>query len=449
VSQNSNLPKHEQVRNVLEPLMGPQNLLTTDGALWKKWRTIFNPGFSVQHLMTQVTTIIDCTEAFIKNLDRHSTAGRVFRLEEEATKVTIDIIGKVACDHDFKTLTADNRYLNAMRKSLGWMPDTQSLNPFHWYNPLRSIFWKYYKYHMDWYLGKVLDERFVTREANKQMNTRKKSGIDLALEAWVNTSGQPASSATATMDAEFRKYAIDQLHTLLFAGHDTTASTLCYCYYLLSKHPQALLKMRQELDEVFGNGVSAGEKLKQSPYLINKCDYTLAVVKETLRLFTPGSTVRRGRKDCFIRDPTSGSMLPTEGYLVWIPSFSMHRDPRYWSDPHAFCPERFLPGNIDKLVAGAFRPFEKGPRNCIGQELALMELRIILACTMREFDVSAAYDELQTLSGDGSLWAKEKAFRAGPQECFGDEAYQVLLAAAKPREGMPVRITRRTMHDVT
>jgi cytochrome P450 len=56
VSQNSNLPKHEQVRNVLEPLMGPQNLLTTDGALWKKWRTIFNPGFSVQHLMTQVRT---------------------------------------------------------------------------------------------------------------------------------------------------------------------------------------------------------------------------------------------------------------------------------------------------------------------------------------------------------------------------------------------------------
>jgi cytochrome P450 len=118
--------------------------------------------------------------------------------------------------------------MTTMRKTLSWMQDFQSLNPFHIYNPLRPILWKYYKRKMDSYIGKILDERFAVKGAKQSKKSRKKTAIDLALEEYSKDNGQDVDVADATMDAEFRRAAIDNLLILLFAGHDTTASTLCY-----------------------------------------------------------------------------------------------------------------------------------------------------------------------------------------------------------------------------
>jgi hypothetical protein len=75
--------------------------------------------------------------------------------------------------------------------------------------------------------------------------------------------------------------------------------------------------------------------------------------------------------------------------------------------------------------------------------LANVELKVVLALTVREFDISAAYDELDSLRNDGSMWAAWKGSTSGPQTYYGDEMYQVLMGSAKPREGMPARIKRR------
>lgn len=442
----SGIPKHPSLIDTIEPLAGKRNILTTEGQLWKKWRSVFNPGFSIQQVVSQVPVIVDCAQAFVNLLDQHAAADHVFRLEEDTTKITIDVIGRVVCDHDFKTLTTNNDFMETMRKTLSWMPDMQSLNPWHRNHPLRPIMWKYYKWKMDKYIGKVLDERFAVRDAKLPKKKKQKAGIDLALEEYFKENGQDVNSQDVTMDAEFRKFAIDNLLILLFAGHDTTASTLCYCYHLLQKHPEELAKVREELDNVFGAGISATQQLKDNPYMINQCEYTLAVIKEVLRLWPPASSIRLGQKGYFIKDPISGEMLPTEGYSVWTVSMCMGRSAKIWGpDVDDFKPERFLPENADQVPPNAWRPFEKGPRNCIGQELALIEMKVVLALTVREFDVRAAYDELKTLSNDGSLWAKDNSFRNGPQNVFGEDMYQVLLAAAKPSEGMPARVKRRQM----
>ncbi|KAF2738491.1 cytochrome P450 [Polyplosphaeria fusca] len=394
--------------------------------------------------MDQVPVIVDFGLIFVDILDKHAAKNEIFRLEEDATKMTIDVIGKVICDHDFNALSSENEFVGLMRKTIAWMPDTQSLDPFHQYHPFRHLYWNNYKKRMDNYIGKVLDERFASRDAHQPRKVKKKTGIDLALLEYFKESGEEVDSQTATMNADFRRHAINNLEVLLFAGHDTTASTICYCYYLLHKNPASLHMIRDELDRVFGASKAAAPQLQTNPHLINQCEYTLAVVKEVLRLYAPASTIRDGRKDLFIRDPTTGEMLPTEGSMVWVVAMSIHRDPQYWGeDVHEFKPERFLPENADKLVPNAWRPFEKGPRNCIGQELAMLELKIMLVMTIREFDIKSAYGELDTLNTDGSLWAAEKSFRGGVQECWGDPAYQVLLAAAKPREGMPARVSRR------
>jgi len=127
--------------------------------------------------------------------------------------------------------------------------------------------------------------------------------------------GQDVDSQNKQMDAEFRRFAIDNLLVLMFAGHDTTASTLCYCYHLLTKHPDKLAKIRQEMDEVFGPGVNAARQLRDTPFLTNQCVYTLAVIKEVLRLWPPASSVRSGEKGYFVKEPISGDMIDTEGLV--------------------------------------------------------------------------------------------------------------------------------------
>jgi cytochrome P450 len=238
---------------------------------------------------------------------------------------------------------------------------------------------------------------------------------------------------------------------MLLVGIDTYDHVACansplHSYHLLQKHPAELAKVRQELDNVFGAGVSAGDRLINDPYLANQLEYTLAVIKEILRLWPPASSVRIGRKGYFIRDPVSGESIDTEGMLIWPVVMAMQRDKRIWGDDvDDFKPERFLPENAEKLPPNAFRPFERGPRNCIGQEVALIEMKVILAMTLREFNFKAAYDELDSLMNDGTLWARDPSFRKGPQEAFGERMHQILLAAGKPSEGMPARVTRRDM----
>ena len=411
-------------------------------------------------------SIVEYTKSLVKILNDHASAERIFRLEEETTKITVDVIGKVICDHDFRSLTTDNDFITTMRNTLSWMPDMQSINPFHIYHPLRPLFQKYYKYKMDNYIGKVLDERFAVSGAKQagDRKARKKTGIDLALEEYFIEKGQDVNATDATMDAEFRKGAIDNLLILLFAGHDTTSSTLCYwyvplilshpehipteldSYHYLQKYPHELAKVRAELDSVFGANTPAGPQLTANPYLVNQLEYTLAVIKEILRLWTPASSVRIGRKGFFLTDPKSGEKFDTDGLMLWLVSMTTHRDAKIWGpDVDEFKPERFLPCNEGKVDPYAWRPFEKGPRNCIGQELALIEMKVVLAMTLREFDFKTSYEELEALMGDGTLWAKDASFRSGPMEVFGERMHQVLLAAGKPSEGMPCRVTKRDM----
>lgn len=390
-----------------------------------------------------IRLLIECSEWRKRHVRRPRTI-LLLLTTSQATKITIDVIGKAICGHDFECLTTGSGFVNWMRAALFWAKNPQSINPFHRYSVLRPIATKYYRSKMISYVGHILDDRFAASKSEAFKAKRSKVGVDLALEMYAKELSGLSDASSTTMNAEFRKAAIDNILTLLVAGHDTTSSTLCYCYKLLAEHPDTLAAARNELDDVFGVDVAAENQLRDNPYLINRLDYLLVVIKEVLRLWAPASAVRLGRPDFFIKDPVSGEPLPTEGCNVWISAFALGRSKKIWGeDVDDFKPERFLPENAAKIPADAWRPFEKGPRNCIGQELSLIELKTVLALTLREFDVRAALEDLDALANDGTLWTKDSSFRQGPQEVFGDPMYQVLLATGKPREGMPTRAKRR------
>jgi cytochrome P450 len=125
--------------------------------------------------------------------------------------------------------------------------------------------------------------------------------------------------------------------------------------------------------------------------------------------------------------------------LLWVPHFGLHRDKTIWGPTaNAFDPSRFLPENASSLPEAGYRPFERGIRNCIGQDLAMLESRIVLALVARRYDFTPAFDALEELARDGSKYAENPKWRKGKQDLDGEVAYPVLIGSAKPREGMPM-----------
>jgi len=260
-----------------------------------------------------------------------------------------------------------------------------------------------------------------------------KTIIDLALDNYVAEKSPNGSSVS--IDAVFRDVAECQIRTFVFAGHDTTSSTICYAFHLLSTFPTARRELISEHDRVLSpDHKKAASRISENPRLLNQLPYTLAVIKETLRLYPPASSLRSGEPGYFISG-SDGKQFPTDGFLVWSNHYAIQRDGKYWPEPDKFIPERWLVEEEDPLypVKGAYRPFEHGPRNCIGQELATIEMKIVLVMTAREFDIKSVYDEWDTLHP-----------KRGHKTLNGDRAYQILSGAAHPSDGLPCRVSVNT-----
>jgi cytochrome P450 len=171
----------------------------------------------------------------------------------------------------------------------------------------------------------------------------------------------------------------DELMTLLLAGHETTATALAWAVYHVLRHPDVLVRLRRELDEVIGDEALTDAHLPKLRYLD-------AVVKETLRL-TPvipmvGRKLRTPMRICGY-DMPAGTVLVPSSYLT-------HRRPDVWSDPERFDPTRFVDAKADPY---AFYPFGGGTRRCIGAAFAMFEAKIVLAEVLRlcELELEPGY----------------------------------------------------------
>lgn len=169
---------------------------------------------------------------------------------------------------------------------------------------------------------------------------------------------------------------VDQLKTFFFAGHDTTASTISWSYYFLSHHPEALSRLRAELDEVFGRGTSpdgVARQFRENPKCHLKLDYTLAVVKESLRLEPPAAAARAVPPNYSFTTSSGKVYYPREGSMIYPSAWLLHRNKAVWGeDATEFRPERFLPG---VPLPWGYLAFSKRPRDCIGSSLAYLEVR--------------------------------------------------------------------------
>ncbi|KIW70862.1 hypothetical protein, variant 2 [Phialophora macrospora] len=473
LTTGQSLPKSRLVTAFLAKLLGPSNMVSLEGQAWKSLRSIFNPGFSASHLITLVPYVVDSSLVFLDLLREKAKTGEPVQLDPLTIGFAIDIIGKVVMDSDFDSQKKPHPIVTTFRKQVHMMPSASSIGPLddiNFIRPLR-LWWNQRK--LDGLLGAEIDKKVAARKTLQQQangkdekakTDRKRSIVDLALDAYEK---EVAAGAAGAMTSSFRSMAIDSIKTFIFAGHDTTSATISYTMYLLHLHPKVYKKLVAELDDIYGPETTAEQKaamIKDDPHNINKLEYLTAVIKEVLRLFPPASTIRELRapadvsavKATSILDPSTGKECPLVGYDIWPVAHMIHRNEAYFPQPLSFIPERFIPGLNPfpdaKLhtPAGkdAWRPFEKGPRNCIGQELAMMEAKVVIALIVKDIDFTAEFDGERIEPGDWIPKETRDEFKDGMpgQERLtveGHRPYQVLLGAARPRGGMAGRLKLR------
>lgn len=446
ITQEHSLPKYHAMREFLRPISGGMDIVTMEGNLWKTWRAIFNPGFSASHLMSLTSTIVGETQRFCEILKERSNDKKTFKMKDLTDNLTMDIIGRVVLYVPFRnycllrnllTYVRDNK-LNSQRRSnplvdglrmqIRWLTFGADVNPFVRYNPIRPLVHWYNSRRMNNYVRKEIDDRFATlQRVDDRPKESGKSIIDLVLTAYL--SEDPARK-TKPRENTFKDFTMAQIKLFLFSGHDTTSSTVAYLFYTLASKPPILARIRAEHDAVLGpNAPETAQRVASNPLLLNQLPFTTAVIKETLRLYPAVSSTRAGEPNFHVVDD-SGRQYPTNGLLVWANPLVIHRDPAYWPQPDEFIAERWLVAAEDRLhpLKGAWRPFEHGPRNCIGQELAMIEMKVIMVMTSRSFDFSLAYKDL-----DGAKASD------GINTVHGERGYQI--QRAQPSDDLPCQVS--------
>lgn len=308
-----------------------------------------------------------------------------------------------------------------------WLTFGADVNPFIRYNPVRPLVFWYNSRRMNSYVTRKIDARLAELRSGRHNNSDgSKSIIDLVLTAYLS---EKAGEELRDIDTQFKNFTMNQIKLFLFSGYDTTSSTVCYIFYILATKFAILARIRAEHTSVFGSDAfEAASIITSNASLLNKIPYTVATIKEVLRMYPAVSSTRAGEPNFSVTDDANRS-FPTDGFLVWDVPQAIHRDPAYWPRPDDFLPERWLVAAGDPLhpVEGAWRPFSHGPRNCIGQELAMMEMKVIMVMAARRFDIQLAYEDLDRAEGTKNS-----------KTVYGERGYQILRA--QPSDDLPCRV---------
>jgi cytochrome P450 len=171
----------------------------------------------------------------------------------------------------------------------------------------------------------------------------------------------------------------DQILTLFFAGHETSATSLSWIHYLLSQHAEVRTRLRTEIARVLGKRVPTIEDLDQLPY-------TEQVVNESLRLYSPIHSISRVALEA---DTLGGYAIP-ESATIYVSLHTTHRLAQFWPDPERFDPERFTPAENERRPRFAFIPFAAGHRNCVGGTAAIAELKLAVALLAQRYELDLA-----------------------------------------------------------
>jgi cytochrome P450 len=333
-------------------------LVTSEGDFWRRQRRLAQPAFHRQRISSYGEIMVEYTKRAIAawNDGEHRDVAR------EMNRLTLEIVVKTLFNSD---VSNDADHVGAIlsqivkpfasQATLKWIADNRLPTPGHrrYFNAVSEI---------DRVVFRIIGER-------RASGTDEGDLLSMLLQAQDEDGSQMS-------DAQLR----DEVMTLFLAGHETTALALSWSWYLLATHPEAEQKFHAELEEVLGANGHRTPEVADLP----KLKYTEMIAKEAMRLYPPAYAVGR---EAIEETEIGGFRVPRNTQLFafqWV----THRDPRYFDRPDEFDPDRWATDSIRNLPRYAYFPFGGGPRQCIGNYFAMMEVVLLMATIGQRFKFS-------------------------------------------------------------
>jgi len=356
VTQQQNFRKDRVIQNS-RWFLG-DGLLTSEGPGWMRQRRLSQPAFNRERLASYAQTMSECTNETLAGWND----GEIRDIHQEMMQLTLRIVARVLFSVEVKEETERvSRALNVLMKHTSGA--RMILPPFVRYLPIPA-------------LARV---RRAVRELDEIVYgiiRRRRAGAN----GGSSTDGDLLSMLMAAQDEDGSRMTDrqlrDEIMTFLLAGHETTALSLSWTWFLLSENPGVEEKLQAELHAILHGRTPSQQDL---PNLV----YAGRAVKESMRLFPPAwSMARAAARDCEIgvyRLPAGANVVMSQ----WI----IHRDPRFFPDPVKFDPDRWANEKAQGLPRFAYFPFGGGPRQCIGASFAMMEATLLLAAIAQRFQL--------------------------------------------------------------
>ncbi|XP_068165517.1 cytochrome P450 4F3 [Antennarius striatus] len=369
--------KDELIYGHLRPWLG-QSLLLSNGETWSRKRRLLTPAFHFDILRNYVAKFNSSTNTLHVKWHNMAAEGTTnMEMFHHITLMTLDSLLKCAFSYDSNCQQSSSDYVSAIVELSDLIMDRRMTMLHHW----DWIYWKtsqgkrfkealsiVHRFTRD-----VVEKRraSISRETDSDMAPkRKKDFVDIILLS-------KDEDEQGLTDEEIQAEA----NTFMFAGHDTTASAICWTLYNLAYHNHYQEKCREEVMELM-----QGRETHEIEWEdLSNLPFTTMCIRESLRLHAPVQAVTR----TYTQDmELPGNRTVPKGVICLVSIYGTHHNPDVWTNPNEYNPLRFDPANKGGLASHAFIPFSSGPRNCIGQKFALAELRVVVALTLLRFHLS-------------------------------------------------------------
>lgn len=354
---NKNYVRSEFLMRILKTFVG-ESIFTTDGDDWLGRRRLAQPAFHRQRITGFSETMTAAAQSMLDQWDR-GPDGQRLALDHELMQVTLQVAGKTLFSRDLigeanvlgDAFTATSEYVNYRLQNPFVLPPAVPTARNRQFTRALKV--------LDQTIYAIIRERRASGEDKPDL-------LSMLMNARDEDTGEGMDDKTLR----------NEVAVMLFAGHETTAATLTWAFYLLSQHPDVEQRLAAEVSEVLAGRLPTIEDLP-------KLRYTRLVIDETLRLYPPAWSMSR---QSLHEDELGGYRLPA-GASLNVTINNVHRDPRFWDDPERFDPERFLPERSANRPHFAYLPFGGGPRLCIGNQFALTEAQIMLASVAQRYQL--------------------------------------------------------------
>lgn len=347
-----------------------------DGDFWLRERRLLQPAFHRERLGKLASTATDVIGSALDSWSQRIQTQPTLDMDEEMMRLTLTIIIKsmFSADIDHK-ISALSHAFNVASKFMLWRSQQMWAPPL-WFPMPRNVEYNH--------AVKTLNDTIYPLIESGRKNPQDDL-LGMLLEM----------RDVETSEGMTNQQARDEVVTIFFAGHETTAATMSWAFYLLSQHPEVVEKMQIEIKSVLGESTPTFTDL-------SKLTYMQQVLQEVLRLYPAAYLfAREAVKD----DVLDGYPIPANT-LIFITPFITHRDSKFWPQPERFDPERFTPEQIASRPRQVYYPFGEGPHLCIGNNFAMMEMQLILTMTLQRFRFSLAPNHPIAFKPEATLRAK-------------------------------------------